>query len=292
MRTSLYRVVAALALFAPALAACAQQHATAPRADGQSTPLLVYPAVRSAQGCAPLAIISHGAGGNELGYRYLAQAMAQGGFTTIVMGHRESGFSALRADMRADGMMRGVRNLVADPNAEQARLLDVGAALAWADRQCKAPFRILLGHSMGSETVMLEAGARNIIGVNAPPAGQDRFDAYVALSPEGPGVVFPDRAWSGIHKPMLILTGTRDQSLKGGPAARQVPWHDLPGRSDHCQWMGVIDNATHMNFAGSGPGADTVTPMVTQTINAFLDGLDAHSCVLPAPIASMHLQAK
>jgi hypothetical protein len=50
---------------------------------------------------------------------------------------------------------------------------------------------------------MLEAGAINMIAVASPPSGQDRFDAYVALSPEGPGIVFPDRAWRGIHKPML-----------------------------------------------------------------------------------------
>ena len=201
----------------------AQRRVDAPRADGHVTPLLVYPAAIAAAGCAPLAVISHGAGGSEDGYRYLAEALAQMGYTTVVMGHRESGLAALRSDMRQYGIVAGVRALVADPVAEADRLLDVGAALRWAEGRCKPPFRVLLGHSMGAETAMLEAGAKNKIGVAAPPAGQDRFDAYVALSPEGPGVVFPDDAWSGIHKPMLILTGTHDQSLKGGPEARQPP---------------------------------------------------------------------
>jgi dienelactone hydrolase len=218
--------------------------------------------------------------------------MANLGYTTVVMGHRESGLAALRSDMVQEGIMPGVRALVVDPNAEQARLLDVGAALKWADAQCHAPFRILLGHSMGAETVMLEAGAKNMIGVSSPPAGQDRFDAYVALSPEGSGVVFPSRAWIGIHKPVLVLTGTRDQSLQGGPKARLEPWHNLPGSASHCQWMGVIDGATHMNFAGNGIGHEKVEPLVTATIASFLAGVRRQSCALPAATSEIKLQAK
>lgn len=270
----------------------AQQHLSAPRSDGKSTPLLLYPAQGASQACAPLAILSHGAGGSESGYRYLAEAMAQSGFTTIVMGHQESGLHALTSDMRAEGFRPGIRSLVADRNAEQARLLDVGAALRYADKQCHAPFRVLLGHSMGAETVMLEAGARNIINVPSPPAGRDRFDAYIALSPEGPGVVFPDNAWNAIRKPVLILTGTRDQSLQGGPQARQVPFNSLPGRPDHCQWMGVIDSATHMNFAGTGLGASSVETEVDQIAGSFLTGVRARSCTLPPTARRVILRAK
>lgn len=282
------------ALAAPliSLPLLAQTPASAPRSDGHTTPLLIYNA-SGAHGCAPLAVISHGAGGSENGYRYLAEAMAHSGFTTVVMGHRESGLASLGSDIRADGLGPGIRALVVDPKAEQARLLDVGAALQWADAQCRAPFRVLLGHSMGAETVMLEIGARNMIGVPSPPAGQDRFDAYVALSPEGPGVVFPDHAWDRIHKPMLVLTGTRDQSLQGGPQARQIPWRELPGDgSRKCQWMGVVNNATHMNFAGNGLGARPVNAIVTRTIASFLVGVRAGRCVVPAPISGMTLQAK
>lgn len=253
---------------------------------------MLYPAATTASGCAPLAVISHGAGGSEDGYGYLAKAMANLGYTTVVMGHRESGFAAMRTYVMADGLMRGVQALVADPNAEQARLLDVGAALKWADSQCHPPFRVLLGHSMGSETVLFEAGAKNMIGMQSPPAGQDRFDAYVALSPEGPGIVYPEHAWSGIHKPVLIMTGTRDQSLKGGPQARLVPWGNLPGIPSHCQWMGVIDGATHMNFAASGPESDKVDALVTQTVTAFLEGVRKSACTLPASTSEMKLQAK
>ena len=268
-----------------------QEREAVPRADGQSTPMMVY-RPETVTSCAPLAVISHGAGGSERGYGYLAKALARDGFTAIVLGHRESGFQALRDDMLAHGFAQGIRALVTDPNAEQARLLDLEAALKWADTQCAAPFRVLLGHSMGAETVMLEAGAKNIIGVSSPPAGLDRFDAYVALSPEGPGIVFPEHAWSGIRKPLLVLTGTRDQSLKGGPEARQIPWQDMPGSAGQCQWIGVIDQATHMNFAGSGVGAERVEPMVSATVTNFLAGARRHACGRPSPVAGMTLQTK
>jgi predicted dienelactone hydrolase len=271
----------------------AQERASAPRVDGHVTPLMVYRATGSSKGCAPLAVISHGAGGSENGYRYLAEAMSQMGFRTIVMGHRETGRAALRADMLKYGLRQGVRKLVTDRQAEEARLLDVGAALDWAGGQCEVPYRVLLGHSMGSETVMLEAGARNMIGIASPPAGLDRFDAYVALSPEGPGIVFPDHAWSGIHKPLLVLTGTRDQALQGGPQSRQAPWHELPGDGNAgCQWMGIIDGASHMNFAGIGFGAQRVDSLVARTIAGFLYGARRGKCALPKPTSEMTLQAK
>ncbi len=292
LRVSPVQLLVSLALgcFLPHM--IGQQNLNVPRSDGAQTPLRVYPSERTASGCAPLAVISHGAGGSEDGYRYLAKAMAKLGYTTVVMGHRESGFAALAADARQYGVLPGVTHLVADTHAEQARLLDVGAALKWADTQCHAPFRVLLGHSMGAETVMLEAGAKNTIGVESPPAAQNRFDAYVALSPEGPGIVFADNSWSGIRKPVLVLTGTRDQSLKGGPQARLAPWKDMPGLPSHCQWLGVIDGATHMNFAGIGLGHESVEPKVTKTVEEFLGGVRKGSCALPAATSGMNLQAK
>src|SRR5258708_1340719 len=116
--------------------AAAQKPPTASRSDGRTTPVMIYTPAVSVTPCAPLCIISQGAGGFERGYAYLAQAMAQNGFYTLVMGHRESSLEALRADLRSHGLSDGVRALVADPNAEQTRLLDISATLAFATHQC------------------------------------------------------------------------------------------------------------------------------------------------------------
>lgn len=270
----------------------AQTHVNAPRSDGKLTPLLIYSASGATTGCAPLALISHGAGGSENGYKYLAQALSKNGYTTVVMGHRESGLDALSHDMRQSGFRKGLLQLVSNPQAEQARLLDVGAALKWSQSQCQPPFRALLGHSMGAITVMLEAGAKNKIGIPYPPAGQDRFDVYVALSPEGPDPVFPRDAWSGINKPLLSMTGTRDSGLAGGVQWRTMGWNDLPGTKGKCQWLGVINDATHMNFSGNGVGAAQVDPIVVSTVEKFLSDVRQGACTLPSPTPNLRLQAK
>ena len=228
-------------------------------------------------------MISPGAGGSEDGYKYLAKALRDDGWRAIVMGHKESGMAALRSDMRdSGGLHKGLQELVNDPAAYNARLMDIAAALKWADTSCKAPFVALLGHSMGARTVEVEAGAKNSLGVKA----LDRFDAYVALSPDGPGPMFPENAWSGIRKPMLLLTGTRDGSLDGDWKTRTIPYDSLPAG---CKWLGVIDGATHMNFAGVGISGSTEKLVLLET-KAFLDGLRGGRC--GAPVAAEGIAVK
>lgn len=262
---------------------CGQQLVQAPRADGAQTPLRVY--TPDATGCAPLALISPGAGGNEDGYKYLAKALRDDGWRAIVMGHKESGMAALRSDTRdSGGLHKGLRELVNDPAAYNARLMDIAAALKWADTSCKAPFVALLGHSMGARTVEVEAGAKNNLGVKA----LDRFDAYVALSPDGPGPMFPKDAWSGIRKPILFLTGTRDGSLDGDWQTRTIPYDSLPAG---CKWLGVIDGARHMNFAGVGVSASTEKLVLLET-KTFLDSLRGGKCGAPVQAEGISVKRK
>jgi len=262
-----------------------QELVQAPRKDGVQTPLRVYsPRV---EGCTPLALISPGAGGSEDGYSYLAKALREDGWRAIVMGHRESGSAALRSDIHeAGGIKEGLRQLVDDPKAYEARLMDIEAALKWAGASCKAPFVALLGHSMGARTVMVEAGAKNKLGVKG---GQDRFSAYVAMSPDGPDAMFPERAWSGIRKPVLVLTGTRDKSMStGGYESRTIPYEDM---SDGCKWLGVIDGATHLNFAGIGMAGST-EKLTLLEVKAFLDGLRGGKCGEPVKAEGISVKSK
>jgi dienelactone hydrolase len=262
---------------------CGQQLVQAPRADGAQMPLRVY--APNGTGCAPLALISPGAGGSEDGYKYLAKGLRDDGWRAIVMGHKESGMAALRSDMRdSGGLHKGLQELVNDPAAYNARLMDIAAALKWADTSCKAPFVALLGHSMGARTVEVEAGAKNNLGVKA----LDRFDAYVALSPDGPGPMFPKDAWSGIRKPMLLLTGTRDSSLDGDWKTRTIPYDSLPAG---CKWLGVIDGATHMNFAGVGISGSTEKLVLLET-KAFLDGVRGGKCGAPVQADGISIRNK
>ena len=262
----------AIATVVLAIATCAseaQELVQASRADEAQTPLRVYAPEQS--GCAPLALISPGAGGSEDGYKYLATGLREDGWRAIVVGHKESGMAALRSDMRESrGLRKGLQELVNDPKAYEARFMDIGAALKWANSTCKAPFVALLGHSMGARTVEVEAGAKNNFGLKS----QNRFDAYVALSPDGPGKMFPENAWSEIRKPILLLTGTKDSSLDGDWRTRTVPYDSLPAG---CKWLGVIEGATHMNFAGGGLAGATEKLTLLET-KAFLDSLRNGKC--------------
>lgn len=263
--------------------ACAQQLIQAPRTDGAATPLKVYSP--SIAGCPALALISPGAGGNENGYQYLAEGLQSGGWRVIVMGHKESGGGALRSDMKdAGGFKRGLDELVNDPKAYEARLIDIAAALKWASTTCKPAFVALIGHSMGARTVMVEAGAKNTLGVK----GLDRFDAYVALSPDGPGKMFPENAWAEIRKPVLMLTGTRDASLDGDWKTRTIPYDKLPAG---CKWLGVIDGGSHLNFAGMGFAGTTEKLTLLET-KSFLNGLRDGKCGSPVQAEGISLKEK
>ena len=87
--------------------------------------------------------------------------MQADGWRAIVMGHKESGRAALVSDIREQhGIKKGLCELVDDPKAYYARLIDIAAALDWAGPSCKALYVALMGHSIGARTVMIQAGRR------------------------------------------------------------------------------------------------------------------------------------
>ena len=271
----------------PSLAGCAHAHQTVHirRADGAQTPLMVYEPAR-VRGCPPLALLSPGAGGDENGLRYLGEALSNDGWRAIVIGHRESGLGPLKRDSRdAHGIRGGVAEMVDDAGAYRARFMDIDAARLWAQSRCRAPFTVLLGHSMGARTVLLEAGARNKLDLRADGG----FNAYVALSPAGPDAMFPTQAERDIRAPVLMITGTRDRGLDGDYRWRAQAYDALP--AGDCDRLAIIDGASHMNFAGHGFAGTTkqaVVPLVTN----WLDGLRARHCVAAPTTAGVSITTK
>jgi pimeloyl-ACP methyl ester carboxylesterase len=101
---------------------------------------------------------------------------------------------------------------------------------------------------MGAATTMFEAGARGT--VRYPGGG--RFDAYIAVSPQGVGSwAFASRnAWARVDAPVLMITGTRDDGLDGsGWQARLTAFANLPPGQKR---LAVIDGANHFNLGGIG----------------------------------------
>lgn len=265
-----------------AVQAFAAERISLTRQDGQSVPALVY---QNAGACQGVAIISHGAGGSEKGYVYLAEFMAKEGFLSVVPGHLESGRQSLREAKRGGSLQDGLTELVTDAPAYSARLMDIQAVRQWAAARCTGKRAVLLGHSMGAAVAMMEAGADNKMGVT----GTASFDAYIALSPQGEGLIFPAHAWYKISKPVLLMTGTRDDDLAHASwRTRTEPFADMaPG----CKWLGVVNGATHMNFGGNGLLHRT-EGLTTQTIHAFLQGVQSGNCAAPPTLAGMELRTK
>lgn len=199
------------------------------------------------------------------------------------MGHKESGRSYLMQHVWSEGR-QGILDAITQKGPYDARMMDIAATLKWADKRCHAPFKAMLGHSMGAATVMLEAGAKNKLGV----VGGNRFDAYVALSPQGPGGIFTDDAWRDIKKPVLVMTGTRDSGTEGTWQWRTETYKRM---STGCKWLGVVDGAGHLNFAQTAFSSGTHA-LVAKTSIEFLDGLRSGRCKAPGASSGMTLDTK
>jgi predicted dienelactone hydrolase len=282
--TFLIPTLTAIALtLAMLTSAMAVETITLHRQDGRAFEIAVD--APSGMACRGIALISPGAGGSAKGYRYLGEAMASLGYLSVVIGHPESGRRALREHIRGQGLREGLADLITEPQAYEGRFMDIAAAKSWASARCRARDAILIGHSMGAATAMIEAGAHNRLGLQ----GTDAFAAYIALSPQGSGPIFPENAWTGLRKPTLLLTGTRDTELGGGSwETRTEPFAGMP---PGCKWLGVIEGATHMNFAGNGLAQRTET-LVTQTIGAFLEARERGGCMPPPRSRGIEITAR
>lgn len=237
-----------------------------PRSDGIKTPVMHYAPVGV---CLGTVILSHGAGGSENGLSYLGEFLQSKGWRAVVLGHAESGRAALRAKIPGMDIKAGLAALITDPAAYRGRFADIEAALAWQQGRCINPFTALVGHSMGAATVMLAAGADNRLGLRT----RIGFDAYVAMSPQGVGRIFPANAWRGIRAPVYALTGTEDKELNADWRSRLEAYKNMaPG----CKWQGVITGADHMAF-GRG-GSDSEKALITGSILSFLEKAKTRDC--------------
>lgn len=239
------------------------------RADGNSIAIQDYVPTGACKGTA---LLSHGAGGSENGLAYLAIYLQKNGWHAVVIGHQESGRSALRAKIPGLDIKAGLAALITDEQAYLARFADIQAALAWSRTRCQNPFTVLIGHSMGAATTMLAAGAKNRLGLDTRIV----FDAYIAMSPQGVGRIFPNQAWSSITAPVYSLTGTEDRELDSDWRSRLTPYQSMPSG---CKRLGIIKGANHMAFGRGGSKAQE--DLITASILRFLNDVKSKNCLNP-----------
>lgn len=243
---------------APAQAASIEEDSWDDERRGRALPLRIrWPAQHSAQppGGHPVVLFSHGLGGTRDGGAVWGEAWAAAGFVVIHLQHPGSDLEAVRGAAGSFGNRAGLRGVagarqLVDRLADAVFVLDeltrrhAAGAGRWAGVR---PTRVgMSGHSFGAHTTLGVAGQTypGYAGLAEP-----RLGAFVAFSPTAPPLN-PQQAFAAITRPVLCITGTRDDDVLGNgatPQQRQAAYAALPaGKKAHL----VLQDGDHMTFAG------------------------------------------
>jgi predicted dienelactone hydrolase len=202
----------------------------------------------------PLALFSHGLGGSRDGGAAWGEAWADAGFVVVHLQHPGSDTPALRAGGREGLAQAASAQQLVQRAADVHYVLDeVGrrhAAGAGRWRDVRTDRIGMSGHSFGAHTTFAIAGQRY-------PGGASLADrrpaAFIAFSPTLPRSADPREALAGVSRPLLCLTGTRDEDVIGTgatPERRAAVYDALPAGA---KAMLLLQDADHMTFGGQ-PG--------------------------------------
>ncbi len=229
-----------------------------PSAGGSTSPLTVL-------------LFSHGLGGTRDGGAIWGEAWAAAGFVVMHLQHPGSDLPALRAAAKNFADRSGLRE-AASPAQLLARLADVGFVLdeigrRQADRQGRwADVRAdrigMSGHSFGAHTTLGMAGQRY---AGFAGAREARLASFIAFSPTVPASGDTRQAFAGLDRPLLSVTGSRDDDVLGNgatPERRIAVFAALPpgGKAQL-----VLQDADHMTFAGQTGRALEIRPRAAIT---------------------------
>jgi predicted dienelactone hydrolase len=214
----------------------------------------------------PVVLFSHGLGGTVAGGDVWGDAWARAGMVVVHLQHPGSDLDAVRGAARGFTDRAGLRSL-AGPAQLLARLEDVVFVLDELGRRHAAgsgrwreerPQAIgMSGHSFGAHTTLGMAGQRY---PGHPGFDEPRLAAFIAFSPTLPVAGDAVRAFDRLTRPVLCVTGTRDDDVVGvgaTPERRIGVFDALPaGRKA----MLVLEDADHMTFGGQTGRAAEIVP--------------------------------
>lgn len=228
-----------------------------------------WPQLQPAADPAPVILFSHGLGGTRDGGTVWGEAWARAGFVVVHLQHPGSDLPAVRAAASSFSDKAGLR-AVGSPAQLLARLQDTGFVLDQIGRRHAArqdrwshvrPTGAgMSGHSFGAHTTLGMAGQRygGNEGVQEP-----RLTSFIALSPTIPALGDAARAFERLTRPVLSITGTRDQDAVGNgatPERRMAVFGALPpGAKGHL----VLQDADHMTFGGQEGRVAEILPRDT-----------------------------
>ncbi len=232
----------------------------------RNIPILIrYP--RNAPSPLPVILWSHGGGPNPSGhmsYDEWGNALAGAGYAVIHLAHDDDKFDAHCAplgipaseceplDFGKEVAQGGTLPVLwyNRPRDASAILDDLPSVETAAGLKFDTARIGVAGHSGGAHTVMSLAGALVDVSpsVHNMKSADTRFKAFLVCSPQGIGRLgMTATSWSNIIVPVMVETGTADNSANEDAAGRLDPFNRMPPPDKYLNYLDS-PNATHGTF--------------------------------------------
>ncbi len=213
----------------------------------------------------PVVLFSHGLGGSCDNNRYLGEHLAGRGFVCIFLQHPGSDESVWKGKKPAEimpAMQQAANYENLKLRCEDVKAL-VGALAQWnklAGHPLKGRMDLdrigMSGHSFGAQTTQGVLGQGNARVGNQFKVPE--ITGGIAYSPSIPLAGSPQEAFRRVDRPLLLMTGTKDDSPVGGqtPESRRKVYPALPDTIDRYEL--VLDGAEHSVFSEREPRLRTL----------------------------------
>lgn len=248
---------------------------------------------RGAMGPLPLVVLSHGGGSNPRGHEALegwGEAFARAGYVAINIAHVGAdapasvctSLGAPVTECELEDFQREVSEggtlipaIYYRPFDARAVLDDLAGIEAAAGLQIDRERMGLGGHSAGTQAPMRAAGATVDVSASARAvrAPEPRFRAFFAASPQGIGRLgFTAGSWATIAAPMLVLTGSADNSEGEQAAARRAAFRGMSGPDKYELYLDTPGSVHGLFSLGNEVRSqETLGPILASTGVAFMD---------------------
>lgn len=223
---------------------------------GRKVAYKTYCPVDHQQGPFPVIIWSHGLGGSRDGAGFISRYVASHGYVVVHIQH--IGTDSSLWEGKPGHPWDVIRATHIPRSATLQRFKDVPFALSQLKTLDIAPVMDfsrmgMSGHSFGGMTTQVMAGQRRGYGARQYSLFRKEFSAGIVYSP-GPYLHKkghpPHNFYGGIQIPLLMMTGTEDDSPLGNfSAADRVEVFTHSGGPD--QHLLMLDKGDHMVYSGS-----------------------------------------